>query len=220
MRLTSLVIDSSPRVINPEGKLTLQLRSLQIPFIENLGITEDKYDVIDLTDNEIIELGGIPLNFTNLLVLLLGNNYVTTIGQLPQCLQTISLMNNNIKSFDVSWQKLTSVTNLCLINNPICKLKYYRLFVIWLIPSLKVLDFEKVTDKERKKSRELFGDDTMNELALSVLNNKSLDDKLPIQSIVNKLTDEERKTLLFKLETANSIDEITEIEAALKKGDV
>lgn len=41
-------------MLNAENQLTLQLRNLQIPQIENLGITQDKFSVIDLTGNDIV----------------------------------------------------------------------------------------------------------------------------------------------------------------------
>lgn len=224
MRLTSQTITNAPIVINPEGKLTLQLRQLQIPYIENLGITQDKFDTIDLTDNELLELDGIPNGFTNLHTLLLANNFITKISDtFPENnITSLSLINNNFKSFDWNFTKFKKLETLCLNNNPLCSINHYRLFIIWLIPSLKVLDFQKIKQKERVEANELFGDDyvNLNELALSLLNNTQvLPDKMTqVQTVVKKLTAEEKKELLFKLKAADSIDEIARIEATLKQG--
>ena len=60
MRLTAQVINEAPEILNPEGKLTLLLRDLQITELENLAITQNKYQVIDLSNNDLISLGNIP----------------------------------------------------------------------------------------------------------------------------------------------------------------
>lgn len=227
MRLTAQVISTAPIFINPEGKLTLQLRNLHIPYIENLGITQDKYAVIDLSNNELLELGGIPSNFHNLEVLLLANNFITKISSSfpsENQITSISLINNNINSFE-NFNKFSNLTSLSLLNNPITTLSNYRLFIIWLIPSLKVLDFAKVKPAEREAAISLFGQDLDNSSpqALSMLGNKSLQhtEKIPhVQAVVKKLTVEERKVLLEKLRLAESIDEITDIENTLKNGQV
>lgn len=35
--------------------------------------------------------------------------------------------------------------------------QYYRLWIIWRIPSVRFLDYQKVKDAERKKASDLFG---------------------------------------------------------------
>lgn len=236
MRLTSQLISNAPTLINPEGQFTIQLRNLKIPYIENLGITQDKFDVIDLTNNEIVELSNIPLTFKKLGVLLLANNNISTIDRLKELpnLSSISLVNNNIHDFKslVNLTEVLNLTNLSLLNNPVTSLNDYRLFVIWLLPSLKILDFNKVKQKERIEATEKFGSSLQNanELARSLLKqlkanvSESADKAAPskeqrqLDHTINKLTDEERVKLLHDLENADSIDEIERIEAALKNG--
>ena len=79
MRLTAQVINEAPEILNPEGKLTLLLRDLQITELENLAITQNKYQVIDLSNNDLISLGNIPKRFNNLQCLLLSNNNISYI---------------------------------------------------------------------------------------------------------------------------------------------
>jgi U2 small nuclear ribonucleoprotein A' len=231
MRLTSQVINSAPIVLNAENQLTLQLRNLQIPQIENLGITQDKFSVIDLTGNDIVELGNIPSSLISLQVLLLGNNnvsYVSDSFPSENNIRTISLINNNVTQFHTNfYHKFKSLENLALLGNPICELKNYRLFMIWLIPSLRILDFQKVKQNDRILAIELFGQNVedMNEVAMSylgkqavVLESASTDKQL--LNIARKLTDDERGALLKKLETAESLEEIEHIENTLKSGHV
>ncbi|ODV76944.1 L domain-like protein [Suhomyces tanzawaensis NRRL Y-17324] len=233
MRLTPQVITKAPTVLNPEGQLTLQLRNLQIPYIENLGITQDKYTVIDLTNNDIIELANVPGNFTNLEVLLLANNNVAYIDDnFPEenNLRSLSLINNNFSKIPLkAGQKLSVLENLALIGNPICKTQHYREYIIWLIPSLKVLDFRKVKDAERTSAKALFGEshEELTEVALSYLGKQAKAEEKPVQgadkqltSVGRKLSENEKKELMQRLEHAESLDEIEEIERTLREGKV
>ena len=56
----------------------------------------------------------------------------------------------------------------------------YRYFIIWLIPSLKVLDFKKVKQAERKTSEDMFGTnrDEFNSLAQQMFKNENTEIKL------------------------------------------
>lgn len=215
MRLTATLIEGAPTVINPLGQYTIQLRNLKIPYIENLGILQDKFDVIDLTGNELTELATIPPFSRKLTTLLVANNSIASIGELTDLpnLSTIALTSNNIASFTdiVSLRLVPSLTNLSLVNNPVTGQEHYRLFVIWLLPSLKVLDFQKVKQAERLLATERFGASFTDSTALA----KGLLSSAPQPK--KKLSHEERIALMKRLETADSIDEIEVIEQALKQ---
>ncbi|KAI7731874.1 hypothetical protein M8C21_032238 [Ambrosia artemisiifolia] len=53
VRLTADLIWKSPHFFNALRERELDLRGNKIPVIENLGATEDQFDTIDLSDNEI-----------------------------------------------------------------------------------------------------------------------------------------------------------------------
>lgn len=240
MRLTPQTINNASIVLNPEGKLTLQLRNLSIPYLENLGITQNKFAVIDLTNNDITELANIPANLSNLEVLLLGGNRISYVDEETfldeNGIKSLSLINNSITKFQACFRnKFRCLENLVLIGNPIVNHKHYRYFIIWLVPTLKVLDFKKVKDGERQEAEKLFGVDKedFNELALSYLhqgarpavveskteeNGVSTSDDRNLSQIGRKLTPEERVELMKKLESATNLDEIDEIEHKLKTG--
>lgn len=237
MRLTAQTINSAPVVLNPEGQLVLQLRGLQIPYIENLGITHDKYGVVDLTNNELVELGNIPGGFVQLDTLLLANNNIALVGDnFPPTnrISTVVLANNNIRRFLRSFHtKFPELKTLVLVGNPVCELANYRLFTIWLIPTLDVLDFHRVKPPERADARRLFGSTyaSATALALSYLGHDAqppaLDavgtDLAPppprghLHTIAHKLSDAEKAALMKRLETALSLEEIDDIEAALQR---
>lgn len=233
MRLTAQVINEAPEILNPEGKLTLLLRDLQITELENLAITQNKYQVIDLSNNDLISLGNIPKRFNNLQCLLLSNNNISYIDDesfpLDNHITSITLFNNNIYKFQKSFKdKFPKLETLILLGNPITEMENYRYFIIWLIPSLKVLDFKKVKQAERKTSEDMFGTnrDEFNSLAQQMFKNENTEIKLDgksdrqVKNFVKKMTDEERQQLLKKLETATSIEEIERIENDLKEGAV
>ncbi|KAK6461865.1 leucine-rich repeat-domain-containing protein [Scheffersomyces coipomensis] len=233
MRLTSRIINNASTYLNPEGKLTLQLRNLQIPYIENLSLTQNRFSVIDLSNNELIELSNIPEDLTNLEVLLLANNKISYIDDTiaeSNGLKSVVLTNNNISHFHKNFKCFKELENLSLIGNPIQDRDNYRLFIIWLIPSLKVLDFSKIKKSERDDAENLFGlqVDEPSELATtylndtsSVLNNKDNNSSYKeknLKTVTKKLTDAEREDLIKKLQNASSIEEIEMLESTISKG--
>ena len=60
MRLTADLILGARTFINPLKERELDVRGYRIAQIENLGVTKDQFDTLDLSDNEIKKLG----NFT------------------------------------------------------------------------------------------------------------------------------------------------------------
>jgi len=57
---------------------------------------------------------------------------------------------------------LPRLLRLSLLGNPVTKKENYRLYVIWLCPRLKVLDFKKVKPAERERANQLFGHEAGN----------------------------------------------------------
>lgn len=55
--------------------------------------------------------------------------------------------------------KCKKLQRLVLTNNLITELPNYRLFAIAKIPTLRILDFQKVTAKERREAAIAFPDD-------------------------------------------------------------
>ncbi|KAJ8759931.1 hypothetical protein K2173_010077 [Erythroxylum novogranatense] len=151
VRLTADLIWKSPHFFNALKERELDLRGNKIPVIENLGATEDQFDTVDLSDNEIVKLENLP--FLNRLgTLLINNNRITrinpNIGEFLPKLHTLVLTNNRLVN-------LVEIDPLSLDNN-ITKKPNYRLYVIHKLKSLRVLDFKKVKSKERDEAKRLF----------------------------------------------------------------
>jgi len=115
---------------------------------------QDQYDTIDLSDNELTKLENFPL-LARLTGLLLNNNRITRctdgLGQYLPKLATLILTNNRISSLEHldPLAELTSLHTLSLLNNPVSKLPNYRLYVIFKLPSVKILDFAKIKPQVR-----------------------------------------------------------------------
>lgn len=75
VRLTLETINDASQYVNPVQQREISLRNLQIPVIENLGVTKDQFDVIDLTDNNLRKIENFPL-MKRLETLLLHNNRI------------------------------------------------------------------------------------------------------------------------------------------------
>lgn len=232
MRLTADLIWKSPHFFNAIKERELDLRGNKIAVIENLGATEDQFDTLDLSDNEIVKLENIPY-LNRLGTLLINNNRVTrinpNIGEFLPNLHTLVLTNNRIVNL-VEIDPLASLPKLqflSLLDNNITKKPNYRLYVISKLDSLRVLDFKKVKNKERLEAKNLFGSEEAIENA----------QKTPVKTIspaetpdVSEATEEQQtpkvvaptpeQIIAIKAAIVNSqtLEEVARLEKALKSG--
>ncbi|KAF9092234.1 U2 small nuclear ribonucleoprotein A' [Mortierella sp. AM989] len=234
MKLTPELISRAPCYLNALQDRELDLRSHKIPAIENLGVTKDLNDSLDLTDNDIRSLSNFP-SLPRLKCLLLSNNRISKIDSnlsqyLPN-LTTVILTNNAITELSDldGLAGCESIEFLSLLDNPVAKKKYYREWVIWKLPSVRVLDFERVKMKESDEAKKLFeGKAGPSALAESIAATKSSTFEpgegvpLPLKSSVPTLTmtKEDQDKIKAALAKATTLDEITKLERALKEGKV
>ncbi|KAF8306360.1 L domain-like protein [Clavulina sp. PMI_390] len=161
MKLTPELIASSPSFLNTLKDRQLDLRGHKIPAIENLGVTKDQHDTIDFTDNSITTLSNLPLS-PRLRTLIFTNNSIhaihPSIHQSVPNLTTLILTNNafvELGDLEVLG-KCRKLEYLSLLGCPVREKKWYRAWVIFVCKSLRVLDFERIKDKERKAAKQLF----------------------------------------------------------------
>lgn len=207
-------------------------------MIENLGATRDLNDSIDLTDNMISVLGNFP-KLLRLKTLLISHNRIQSVHpttfapQVPN-LEMLVLSNNLLTNLSdlVFLSNLPNLLYLSLVDNPVTLKDYYRIWVIWQNPHIRVLDFQKVKDVERRRAKELFGPSLSEptELATKILGsakaktfsintlNSSGELKGVSSSNSIKLTEEEKAKLREQLKSATTLAEISRIEQALKSG--
>ncbi|KAM3925712.1 U2 small nuclear ribonucleoprotein A' [Leptodactylus fuscus] len=161
VKLTADVIEQAAQYTNAVRDRELDLRGYKIPVIENLGATLDQFDTIDFSDNEIRKLDGFPL-LRRLKSLLLNNNRICRIGEgleqvLPNLTELILTNNNILELGDLdNLSTLKNLTYLCLLRNPVINKRHYRLYVIYKVPQVRVLDFQKVRLAERQEAASMF----------------------------------------------------------------
>jgi len=229
MRLTADLILQSPSVRNPCGDRELDLRGHKISVIENLGVTQDQYDCIDFTDNEILKLDGFPL-FKRLKMLLIGHNQISSIAvslaeSLPN-LEHLNLSHNNISSIGEleSFKKFSSLKMLSLMGNPVTLLDNYRLYLIFTCPKLKILDFTKVTHVEKRNARMMFNGEKGKSALESTVSQSSKPDQRVAGSSQNQISKPdatkgpEADKIRNVIVEAKTLSEIQELRRRLQEG--
>jgi len=161
VKLTPELINSCMQFINPCRDRELDLRGYKIPEIQNLGATLDQFDTIDFSDNDLRKLGGFPF-LQRIKCLLLNNNRIARLSDdlsetLPN-IESLILTGNNLQELsDIDpLAKLQNLTVLSLLTNPIASKKFYREYVIFKLPNLRLLDFKKIKQKERQEANAFF----------------------------------------------------------------
>jgi U2 small nuclear ribonucleoprotein A' len=209
------------------------------------------HDAIDFTDNDIASLSNFPLS-PRITTLLLARNRVSqiqgTIAQSIPNLTTLVLTANNISELaDLDPLRLCSrLTHITLLENLVVRkevrgasidsrrtltgIQNYRYWLIWRIPSLRFIDFERVKEKERERAKEMFGTaEEPTALASKIMGTKSRTFDLPTGGAVNgsrsgdkalrvQLTAEERKRVEKMIREAKSLQEINRLEKELNEG--
>jgi U2 small nuclear ribonucleoprotein A' len=197
----------------------------KIAAIENLAATQNQFDAIDLSDNEIVKLEGFP-PLTRLHTLYLNNNRIARIGknmdeQLPM-LKCVILTNNRLgKLADVDpLATFKRLTHLSLMNNPVTRAENYRAYVIYKLKKLKVLDFRKVKPKEREAAEELFGGDE-GEAAMEAAKTfvpGVVGEEGAAAASASGPSEEQLRMIKVAIANAATLDEVERLERALTSG--
>lgn len=234
VRLTADLIWKSPHFFNALRERELDLRGNKIAVIENLGATEDQFDTIDLSDNEIVKLENFP-HLNRLGTLLLNNNRITRInpnlGEFLPKLHSLVLTNNRLVNL-VEIDPLASLPKLqylSLMDNNITKKPNYRLYVIHKLKALRLLDFKKVKQKERIEAASLFASEEAEEEAKKESVKTFVPGEVP--SVPEESKEEEpskpvgptpEQIIAIKAAIVNSqtLEEVARLEKALKSGQV
>lgn len=244
MRLTAELIASSEQRTNPLGEREIILRGLAIPVIEHLGVTRDAFDAMDLTDNRLSRLENFP-RLLRLSSLSLSGNVIETVDA-----NNMSKNLPNLKYLDVSYNHISTlleVSNigtassapadnsesnvkgmlevLNLLGNPVQRRQHYRLYTIQSIPSLKVLDHQRITLTERDRARRLAGSAAGAALESDVQDEAGRQKTFTPgegasaeESFVVNFTAEEKEQIRQMVANAESPAEIEEIERSVQRG--
>ncbi|KAF5746345.1 U2 small nuclear ribonucleoprotein A' [Tripterygium wilfordii] len=232
VRLTADLIWKSPHFFNAIKERELDLRGNKIAVIENLGATEDQFDTIDLSDNEIVKLENFP-NLNRLGTLIINNNRITrinpNIGEFLPKLHSLVLTNNRLVNL-VEIDPLASLPRLqflSLLDNNITKKPNYRLYVIHKLKSLRVLDFRKVKNKERVEAAHLFASKEVEEEIKKIPTKTITPSEVPNvsetaeeQQAPKMVAPTPEQIIAIKAAIVNSqtLEEVARLEKALKSG--
>lgn len=221
VKITADLISRSSQFLNPVKEFQLDLRGYKITAIENLSATNDQFGCIDISDNSIVKVESLP-KLNRLRTLLLINNRISKIEPdfALNCpyLENLILTNNKV-SFLLTIIKISNITEIdniatcksivrfSLIDNLVSKvrflfkfkMKYYRLYVIFKLPGVRVLDFQKVKLKERIAAKELFTSEKGIKIIESMSSKKFLieEDEEYLKSIQKIQQDENKKKMIY-----------------------
>jgi len=225
MRLTLEMIQQAPESINPAKERHLSLRQQKIPAIANLAVTNDAFECIDLSDNDILKIPHMP-PLTRLKTLVLCNNRIARISpdafEACKNIESIVLTNNQISQLvDLKpLATLKNLTRLSLVANPVTKRVHYRNYVVFTMHeennSLRVLDFQRVTQKEKDSVNKLFGGPDGKEKINKIAPARKIEE----EEVQEKegLTPDQIERIKKAIEDAETIEQVTELEQALKTG--
>ncbi|KAJ2299005.1 U2 snRNP complex subunit [Coemansia sp. RSA 2705] len=179
MKLTADLIANSPATLNAIKEYELDLSGNHISHLENLGATRNRFDALNLCNNTVRVLGNFP-ELPRLQSLYAADNKVSAIDRdlarsLP-ALHTLVLSDNEIAELvDLEpLRELAELRMLSLANNPVMARPHARLWCVWRMPALRILDFERVSMAERAEARRLFGSpEDMSALAKTILDVES-----------------------------------------------
>lgn len=159
MRLTPDVVAEAPQRLNCLGARELVLRDLAIPAVENLATARDGFDVIDLSANAIASLGAECFPpFPRLSTLYVGSNRIRSIHRglvdsLPN-LEILILTGNLISSVEelnvTELARFKKLYILSYLDNPVASDVTVRSLLIHQIPTLRFINFARVTLAERQ----------------------------------------------------------------------
>ncbi|KAJ7919065.1 leucine-rich repeat-domain-containing protein [Mycena leptocephala] len=230
MKLTPELLAQATSTLNPIKERQLDLRGYKIPAIENLGVTRDQHDAIDLTDNSIVTLGNLPL-LKRLNTLLLANNKVSHISpsihiSVPN-LTTLVLTNNQFAELgDLEpLKELRYLKYVSLMGNPVREKKWYREWLAWRLPGLRVLDFQRIRDKERQAGKALFvtAENLPTALATTLSTTAVITtDEPKMTPLMGKagrlMSKEDAEKVKAAIAKATSMEEVRRLERSLREG--
>ncbi|KAM5271803.1 leucine-rich repeat-containing protein 72 [Ctenodactylus gundi] len=162
-------LESSRQAIEDQLKICGHKRDADVfeLFLSHKGLTE----IIDLSrfknlkylwlhHNKLRGIAFLTRNYC-LAELYLNNNAIFEIEGLHclPSLHTLLLNDNELTNIDATLKELKGMQNLktlSLHQNPLCQYNLYRLYVIYHLPGLELLDRKQVTEKERRAMITIF----------------------------------------------------------------
>jgi U2 small nuclear ribonucleoprotein A' len=149
-------------------------------------------------------------------------------------LTSLVLTENELSNIDAlrPLQPLVHLTRLAVVDNPIMQLPDARLAIIHLLPQLRVLNFQRVRQRERAAAKAKFGESKLPskkrvradaDAATAAAASSSSASTAGANGAANatsakraRLTAEQQVELAKKIASATSMQEVERLEAALR----
>ncbi|XP_060070795.1 centriolin-like [Ylistrum balloti] len=149
----------------------LAVLNLSCNMIERVEKVEKliKLRELNLAYNNITKIEGLE-NLANLQMLNLTGNNIEHIpiwlGKRLKALRTLHLGKNNLQSMSelAKLKPLPDLLELTVAENPLCQIPHCRLYLIFHLRTLQVLDSQPVTEEERRHARDRFEQDEIERL--------------------------------------------------------
>ena len=238
MRITAeLITELVEHRVNDLEERELCLGGLALVALEHLGAARNDFDAYDLSNNRIRRLENFP-KVNRLKSLYVSNNLVDSLDvnnmqQNVPNLQNLVLSHNAVADFKFLQglsQACPGLEFLSLVGNPITRRPHYRLCVLHLLPKVNCLDFVKVKQAERKQAaawaKSAAGKAALQQQqeseetsAPTFTPGESVEGQAQQSSFVTAHFTAEQKAYIRELLTsAESVQEMEEIENAVRRG--
>ena len=140
-------------------------------------------------------------------------------------LESLVLTGNHIEELsDIEpLGTLEKLTSLSLLHNPITSKPHYRLYLVYKLPQLRLLDFRKISMKEREEAKTLFKSKKGKEIRKEI--GKRAKTFVPggaPNSIAKSkgLSDDEIAKIRDAINKASSLEEVERLQKILQSGQI
>jgi len=226
VKLTSELISEAAQSVNACRERELNLRGYKFSQLENLGATLDQYDTLNMNDNDLKKIENFPY-FQRLKILYFANNRIRRIApdfvQNVPNLEELVLSNNELKELpDIDVLKsLEKLEYLSLMGCPMTAINNYRLYVIFRLPQVRVLDYRRVKQSEKKEAKRIFGGKAGSKLLNEIGNTFTPGEDLEhnISAIKSGgFSEEEKAKIKEAILKATSLEEVEMLNQQLQSG--
>ncbi|KAM9216298.1 leucine-rich repeat-containing protein 72 [Dugong dugon] len=162
-------MESSRRAV--EDQLKISGHKTDVDVLELFLSQKELTEVIDLSrfrklkylwlhHNKLHGIAFLTKNYC-LTELYLNNNAIFEIAGLHglRSLHILMLHHNELTNIDATVKELKGMLNLKILSlyqNPLCQYNLYRLYIIYHLPGVTLLDRNQVTEKERRSTITIF----------------------------------------------------------------
>lgn len=145
-----IVLDLSNRDISTVLEINKLIKSSNCLIYDTLNLSHNLLTNKDFNVNKIINI-----KFCSILILDHNNFTGLTFKNFPRSIKKLICKFNNITNTEdfVCKSKIKTLQEIDISNNPICNTELYRIHLLSLMPSLRLINEVKVSKEERHKNK-------------------------------------------------------------------